>query len=603
MNLALARRGPDAEGCELWPQAALGHRRLSIFDLSDLGRQPMVSPDGQTGVVFNGAIYNFHEIRADLVGAGYKFRSQTDTEVLLHGFEAWGIDRLVQRLRGMYAIGLWDNRQGKLYLIRDRLGVKPLLYAQQGNRIAFASTAAAVEASGLAGPLDRRAVAEFFEFGYVTDQRVIFERVHKVPPASILEFSPATGATSLREYWQPSVVEAGRGALPFNEVVDRTEALFLEAVKLRLEADVPVGALLSGGIDSSLVCWAISRLGGRIKAFTVGTPGDPLDESADAIATARQLGIDHAVIELAPETDLAIDDLVAAYGEPFACSSALGMLRVSLAIKPVATVLLTGDGGDDCFLGYPEHKHFYWAQRVAASTPELLASLWPRARGQRVTLPHPLRRLAHFADFAWGGLGSVARIHDGLPFYRQNGLLGERLKDTELTQRALPQSVAAGRQLLADFLAYDRGARFTGEYLTKVDGGTMFHALEARAPFLDQELWNWAHSLPFSTRLHQGELKAVLRALARRHIGDRVASGRKRGFGIPAQRWLATRWSADFQAVLADSVAAREGWISASAAGKLFEQTKGSGTVPLQLWYIYVLEKWLRRRPAGRLAR
>ncbi|MEO8099694.1 MAG: asparagine synthase (glutamine-hydrolyzing) [Acidobacteriota bacterium] len=593
MNADLARRGPDAEGMESWDdgRVVLGHRRLSIFDLSELGRQPMLSPDRNIGLVFNGAVYNFLELRRELEQLGYRFKSQSDTEVILHGYDAWGADKLVARLRGMFAIAIWDQRARKLFLIRDRLGVKPLVYSLRGSQIAFASTVRALEAAGFAADIDPQAVAEFFEFGFITDKRAIYKNLHKVPPATIVEFSQ--GNVQQRQYWQETVARPS-GAISFEEAVEETERIFLDAVKMRLEADVPVGALLSGGVDSSLVCWAIAKLGGNIKAFTVGTPGDPWDETPDAIATAKKLGIQHQIVEMSSADEPDISELIDAYGEPYPCSSALGMLRVSKAIKPSATVLLTGDGGDDCFLGYPEHKVFFRAQKLADSVP--LQFLWKPKGARRDALPETLRRAAHFLDYASGGLGAAVRIYDGLPRFHQHGLLGPRLRNATVDQRSLPISPESGKRLLQEYIVYHRENRFTGEYMTKVDGGAMYYALEARAPFLDQELWNFAQALPFDIRLRGGKLKAVLREIARRRIGDQVASGKKRGFNIPVGRWLAGKWRGRYEELLQGSVAASEGWIDAAAVRKYLDSSKES--VPNALWYIFVFESWMRRRSA-----
>jgi asparagine synthase (glutamine-hydrolysing) len=597
MTSALARRGPDAEGIEQWPNVTLGHRRLSIFDLSEAGRQPMLLPDRSVGVVFNGAIYNFIPLRRELESAGYVFHSRTDTEVLLHGYAHWDIDGLLQRLRGMFAIGLWDQTQSKLFLVRDRLGVKPLVYSLRSGTLAFASTVRALRDGGFAGELDSDALAEFLEFGFVTDDRTIYEGVAKLRAGELLEWSH--GSVTKRLYWDlPSIDRSSR--IKFEEAVEQTESIFLDSVKLRLEADVPVGALLSGGVDSSLVCWAIAKLGGNIRTFTIGTPNDPGDESADAVATARQLGVPHQLIELRPDDSPGMDDLVNAYGEPFACYSALGMLSVSQAVKRHATVLLTGDGGDDIFLGYPEHKHFWMAQRLANSLPPGSAASWKLLRQM---LPHngALRRAKHFIDYATGGVGAIARVHNGLPLYRENALLGSRLVDADVSHRQIPLSPGSARDLVFEFLKYDRRTRFTGEYMTKVDGGTMYYALEARSPFLDHQLWEYAGKLPVEIRLRNGSLKAILRELARRHIGERVSSGAKRGFSIPVQRWLAGRWGSDFRSVISDSVLARDGYIHPERVLDLWSRTAPAGTVPLQLWYLYVLEHWMRLEQSHRL--
>ncbi|MBD0372882.1 MAG: asparagine synthase (glutamine-hydrolyzing) [Pyrinomonadaceae bacterium] len=591
MVRALERRGPDGCGFESWPEAVLGHRRLAIFDLSNAGRQPMLSPDGALGVVFNGAVYNWRALRSALEARGYSFKSQTDTEVLIHGYREWGIDGLVNRLRGMFAFGLWDNLGRKLFLVRDRLGVKPLLYSASDSCIAFASTARALKAAGFGQEIDEQAIAEYLEFGYVTDERSVYEGVKKVPAATILEWSD--GCAHLRTYWTPPVI-ASSSNITFDEAVEETEKLFLSAVEKRLHADVPVGALLSGGVDSSLVCWAIARLGGDVTAFTVGTPGDPWDETEDAVATASALGIKHRVLNLSADDAPGVDELVAAYAEPFACASALGMLRVSRAVASSATVLLTGDGGDDVFLGYPEHRHLWMAEKLARALPGSAASA---LRGMEAGLPKVglFKRAASFMSYATGGLGAVACAHDGLPSYRRHNLLGERMMERDVSQRSLQRSLESGRRVLEEFLEYDRRTRFVGEYMTKVDGATMHHALEARSPFLDQELWEFAARLPFEIRLRKSQLKAVLRELARRRVGERVARGRKRGFGIPVGRWIAGRWRSQVEEALQDSLLDREGWIRKDATLALLNQSAEKGEAPNQLWYIFVLESWLRR--------
>jgi asparagine synthase (glutamine-hydrolysing) len=598
MLRALAHRGPDAEGIETFDGAVLGHRRLSIFDLSDAGRQPMMTPDRSVAVVFNGAIYNFIPLREELRSAGYRFVSNTDTEVLLHGYREWGLDRLVSRLRGMFAFGLWDHNLRTLYLVRDRLGVKPMVYASRGSEIVFASTPRALRWSGLAREIDAQAMAEYLEFGYVTDDRTIYRNVRKLPAASILEWRE--GKLSTREYWTPPPVDERHGP-SFEEAVEESERLFLSSVKLRLEADVPVGALLSGGVDSSLICWAVARLGADITAFTVGAPGDALDETADARHTARTLGIRHEVIDLSPEETPDLDEMVAAYGEPFACASALGMLRVSRAVKRSATVLLTGDGGDDIFLGYPEHRRFWMAERLALKIPSTVGPLWRRARGW---LPQHgmLQRGTHFLDYATGGLGAVTRAHPGLNVYQQREMLGDRLAQARIPAREIQLTTISARRLLTEFLAYDRRNRFVGEYMTKVDGGTMFSALEARSPFLDQEIWNFASRLPFGLRLRRGRLKAILRELAARHVSPRVANGRKRGFSIPVSKWLVGRWRSEFEDLFQRSLLEEEGWIRGGPVLKEFRKSVDLGSAPNSLWYLFVLENWLRkeRQPLDR---
>jgi asparagine synthase (glutamine-hydrolysing) len=278
------------------------------------------------------------------------------------------------------------------------------------------------------------------------------------------------------------------------------------------------------------------------------------------------------------------------------------MRQLSRAIKPEATVLLTGDGGDDVFLGYPEHGHLWMAQRFAGYVPRPFATSWYALRNAAHRLAF-FRLPAHFLDCATAGLAGVAAAHDGWPKYKRYGLLGERLLGLQLEQRRMPWCPAAGRRALSDMLVYDRNGRFVSEYLAKVDGATMHHAIEARSPFLDQTIWEFASTLPYSVRLHGGRLKAVLRELARRHLGDRVAFASKRGFTIPVQRWLTGPWLQATRQMLNDSLLEREGWIRADAVRKCLEAAVQRHSAPLQLWYISVLESWLGNERADTAAR
>ncbi|MBA2671640.1 MAG: asparagine synthase (glutamine-hydrolyzing) [Gemmatimonadetes bacterium] len=592
MSAALARRGPNDEGMAEWDDCVLGHRRLAIFDLSSAGHQPMLAPGRSIGVVFNGAIYNFRKLRSELRSKGFEFQSGTDTEVLVHGYSEWGIDGLVARIDGMFAFGLWDERLQALYLVRDRLGVKPLAYeCRSDGSLAFASTVRAVADGSGRKELDPAAVVEFLEFGYVTEERAIHRGVKKLKPATILEWRG--GTVSMRRFWEaPQAVQEHR-KIGFREAVDTAEELFLSAVKARLHADVPVGALLSGGIDSSLVCWAMSHLGADITTFTVSAPGDPWDEAKDARLTANELGLRHEVVEIAPAGDELLDDLVAAYPEPFGCASALGMLQVSRAVGAHARVVITGDGGDDVFLGYPRHRHLLMAQTLSRIIPESFAAGWKRMHGFQPSST-VTKRVVNFLNYSTGGLGAFLSVHDGLPYFWANDLLGERLTGITVGQREIPTSLRSARNILAEYLNHDREGQFVSEYLAKVDGATMFHGLEARSPFLDYRLWEFAGQLPSGTRLHRGRLKAVLREIARRRIGARVAGGTKRGFQIPVQRWLATRWYDLAHDAIGAGRLAADGWINGRQAVKELERHARSGFVPHQLWYLLVLERWMQ---------
>jgi asparagine synthase (glutamine-hydrolysing) len=588
MTDALARRGPDGCGVHRWPAAVLGHRRLAIFDLSAAGDQPMLSRDGRVGVVFNGAIYNFLALRSDLEELGHAFTSRTDTEVLVEGYLEWGMDGLLERIRGMFAFALWDERTEKLWLVRDRLGVKPLVYSERDGTIAFASTIRALRAGGYGENLEPGAVLEYLRFGFVPDEESIYGGIRKVPAATVIEWSE--GRVHERTYWSPPAAGTA-GPIRFEEAVEETERLLLDAVQTRLQADVPVGALLSGGIDSSLVCWAIARLGGNITAFTIGTPGDPWDEAEAARQTARRIGISHQVLDMTDSEPPDIDELLTAYSEPFACASALGMLRVSRAVKPSAKVLLTGDGGDDVFLGYPRHRHLAIAGSLAGLLPSALEKAWLSVQAG-VPRPGPIRRAAALLDYTAGGLDEFLEAAEALPL--ADGLLGPRLSEIPPTKRRVPRGVPA-RQALAEYLEYERRTQFVAEYMTKVDGATMYYGLEARSPFLDQRLWEFASSLPLNLRLRRYRLKAVLRELARRRIGPEVSRRHKQGFGVPVHRWIKGRWRDRVHASLRDSHLVRGGWVRPEPLRSLLRGQPGTSADSGLGWRLFVLESWLAR--------
>jgi asparagine synthase (glutamine-hydrolysing) len=588
---AMARRGPDSEGLERWPGAVLGHRRLAILDLSEAGRQPMLSEDGQIGLVFNGCIYNFLELRAELEQRGCRFRSHSDTEVLLHGYREWGIDALARRLRGMFAFAVWDNPRRALTLVRDRLGVKPLIYSIPDAGIAFASTAGALRAAGFGGDIDPQAVLDVLEYGWVNDERSIYAGIRKLPPATILEWTG--GRVSERQYWR--LPESGEGPrIGFEEAVEETERLLVESVRLRLISDVPIGVLLSGGIDSALVCWAMRESNASITAFTVRAPDDASDESADAALTARALGISHEVVDM-PQGDFSLDELVDAYSEPFSCQSAQAMLWVSRAVKRRATVLLTGDGGDDVFLGYPFFRNAWLAQRVARRLPSPAAAAWRAARNF-VPPFGPARRMRNFLDYATGGLGDHARAHDGLPYFDRHSILGEKLAGSELHTRRIEPSLESGRRLLSDLFDFHRRMHFTSEFMPKVDGGAMYYAIEARAPLLDQKIWEFAAALPPEVRFHGGRLKSILREIARRRIGPELAFRKKQGFTVPVEQWLAERWSGMLDRLAGGTALERDGWVRPGSLEKPLQDAKTRRRVPVQLWRLLVLEHWLEKQ-------
>jgi asparagine synthase (glutamine-hydrolysing) len=592
MMAALARRGPDSEGFESWPGLGLGHKRLAIIDLSPAGHQPMLSEDRSVGVVFNGCIYNFLELRSELRALGRRFRSNCDTEVLIHGYLQWGVERMAQRLRGMFAFAIWDEPQRTLSLVRDRLGVKPLVWAARNGEIAFASTVGALGKAGFCGPINPGAVLQFLDFGNVAADQCIFEDVHKLAPATILEWKD--GKISETTYWKlPDWEESSK--VSFEEAVEETERLLIDATRLRLCSDVPISALLSGGVDSTLVCWALSKLNANLTAFTVGTPGDSSDESAHARQMANQFGIPHEIVELPAEGPEMLAEMELAYSEPFASPSAQAMLRVSRAIRPKATVVLTGDGGDDVFLGYPFLHAAWLAQKTAQRLPQ---PAFPVLRLFSGALPAigPSRRLRNFTRYAVSGLSAYLAATDRLPYLVRSGVVGERLRGVTLPHLNLQPSSHSAQNLLSEVLVHQHRCHFVGEFMPKVDGATMYHSLEARSPFLDQRLWEFAAKLPPALRLRGGELKAILREIVRRRISPEVANRKKQGFTVPVERWLAERWTSALDVLTKPNELERQGWVNRGSLAPLVAQARTEKRVRPQLWHLLLLEHWLQRQ-------
>jgi asparagine synthase (glutamine-hydrolysing) len=350
-------------------------------------------------------------------------------------------------------------------------------------------------------------------------------------------------------------------------------------------------------VDSSLVCWALSKLNANLTAFTVGTPGDASDETAAARQTARKLGIPHEVVELPAERPEMLSEMELAYSEPFASPSAQAMLRVSRAIRPKATVLLTGDGGDDVFLGYPFLRNAWLAQQIARNLPKGVSSALHMV-SQSLPAAGVLRRFRNFAGFTTSGLSAYVGASDRLPYLRSKGVMGERLRGVTLPYLNRIPSTHSAQNLLSEVLEHQHRCHFLGEFMPKVDGATMYHSLEARSPFLDQELWEFAAKLPPALRLKGGELKAVLREVARRRLGPDVANRKKQGFTVPVERWLAERWTSALDVLTQPNELERQGWVRPGSVSSLVAEARAEKQVCKPLWHLLLLEHWLQRQSA-----
>lgn len=617
---AIAHRGPDDAGvwCDTDVGAALAHRRLSIIDLTPSGAQPMISQDGRWVVSYNGEIYNAADLARTPELAGVAFRGTSDTEVILESVARRGLDRTVSDLNGMYAIALWDRHAKVLHLVRDRLGIKPLFFsAGPDGRVSFASELKALLAGGcIDANIDPSSVASFLRFAYVPAPWSIYRGVTKLLPGEMVSI-PAGGAPSRRIYWSLSGVAAASAAdpldLPDADAIDALDALLADAVSRQMISDVPLGAFLSGGIDSSTIAAFMVRAATtKVRTFSIGFPDLGFDESAHAAAVARHLGTDHTELMISGADALAVVPRLAdIYDEPFADSSQIPTFVLSRLTRAHVTVALSGDGGDELFGGYNRYRLAEsmargvlriprWARLMAGG---LLKSM-PGAVVDQAARLLPGRMVpAQTAD-------KLQKLAEILPLDARGVYL--RL----VSQCSQPSTLAAGApehpldwerlggigdpdRLLESMQVLDTGTYLPDDILQKVDRASMAVALEVRPPMLDHRVVEYAFRLPRRLRVRDGETKWLLRRVLDRHVPRHLVDRPKMGFGVPLAAWLRgplRDWCDD----LFDRSRLGGGLIDVEAVHGLWaEHLSGRRNWAYALWTLLMFEAWRRRWAAG----
>ncbi len=539
---ALAHRGPDGRGTHVAGNVGLGHRRLAILDLSESAAQPMVGPGGCT-LVFNGEIYNFAEERARLRAKGVTFRSTGDTEVLLKMYEDEG-PACVARLRGMFAFAVHDPKRNVLFLARDRFGKKPLKYFRQGATFAFASELKALRAlPECPGGIDRAAVLRYLTLMYVPSPDTGFEGIRKLPAAHALTLDLATGTETIERYWTPPVPRAVERSE--EEWIERIDAAFTEAVRLRMVADVPVGAFLSGGIDSGAVVATMAALSGKpVETFSIGS-GDPrMNELPDALLTAKKFGTNHHPIVVEPNLPDMLPELARSYEEPFADPSSIPTMLVAREARKHVTVALNGDGGDENFGGYVRYRIAAFADRWSRvpgpvhSLVEAGASLFHLLRRDTFSmrclrfergmrLPESARYLETLSFFSEAEVRQLLR--PGVAPVPTGRWYAERVREAEARGGGDPVRRAMHR----DYDTY-----LADDLLPKVDIATMHASLEARSPFLDTNLMELTAGLPTDMLIRGGVRKWIQRKWLSGTLPDDIVWKKKRGFRIPLDTWF-----------------------------------------------------------------
>jgi asparagine synthase (glutamine-hydrolysing) len=602
MNESQFHRGPDEGGLHTEPGLGFGHRRLSIIDLSS-GQQPMHSQDGNVVLTYNGEVYNFPELREELEALGYSFRTHCDTEVILYAWQAWG-ESCVERLRGMFAFGIWDRPRQTLFLARDRLGVKPLFYAELSNgQFIFGSELKALKQHPLLPKnVDPTAIEDYFGFGYIPDPKTIYKGVYKLEPGYSLTIKRGQNGFRPKQYWdvkfQPA--SAGNVAEAGEELIERLR----EAVKIRMVADVPLGAFLSGGVDSSGVVALMAGLSKDPVNTCSISFGDPkFNEAQFAAQVAERYQTAHRVEQVDPDDFSLIDQLSGLYDEPYADSSALPTYRVCELAKKQVTVVLSGDGGDENLAGYRRYRWHTYEERMRAMLPDalrmpLFSSLgrvypkldWaPKVLRAKTTLESIGR------DSMAGYFHSVSVLSNGM----RSQLFSENLKSELQGYQAIEvfrrYSQQAPDNPLSMVQYLDLKTYLAGDILTKVDRASMAHALEVRVPLLDHKLVEWMASLPPDLKLHGREGKYLFKKALEPYLPNDILYRPKMGFAVPLSSWFRGPLKQRVQQALLGETLRSSGWFDEAYLHHLVSQHQsGLRDYSAPIWSLLMFEAFLR---------
>ncbi len=630
MRDRLAHRGPDAAG--VWVddthEVALGHRRLSVIDLSPNGAQPMQSHCGRFVMTYNGEVYNFKELKSEIEQQHpqHHWRGGADTEVVLAAFSYWGLEAALTRMDGMFAFGVWDRRDNALYLARDRVGEKPLYYGYAGDEFVFASELKALRAhSGFKPHIDRDALTSYFRFGYVPAPHSIYEGVRKLTPGHWLRITQSeTARRALPEpepYWRlDDVIESGRQH-PFTggdaDAIDELETLLKRSVGRMMVADVPLGAFLSGGIDSSTVVSMMQMQSARpVKTFTIGFDEAAYNEATYARAVAAHLGTDHTEMYVdAKQAQAVISLLPTIYDEPFADSSQIPAYLISQLARQHVTVSLSGDGGDEIFAGY---NRYAWADKIWNRIAPFPAGARRIASALAGSIPAPILSAAYatlqpllpikyrfsLPAEKWRKAATCLAARDVDELYQMLVSIWQYPADIVLNGRgrdrqfvlgpAMENSSVCEAMMRLDSLTY-----LPDDILTKVDRATMAVSLESRIPLLDPSVIEFAWRLPAHMKLRNGVSKWILREVLYRHVPRELIKRPKMGFGVPIDQWLRGPLRPWAESLLDEATLRRQGYLNTALVRKTWnEHVSGLRNWHQQLWSILMFQAWLESQDA-----
>lgn len=600
----MAHRGPDADGFWSDDHASLGHRRLAIIDLTDSGRQPMTNEDGTLWITFNGEIYNFHELRDELVAHGHVFRSHCDTEAILHAYEQWG-DDCVNRFRGMFAFAIWDTRAKRLFAAVDRRGKKPFFYHWDGKVLRFASELAAiVEDPAVPRTMDPQSIDYYLTWGYVPAPRTAYAGVNKLPPAHVLTLDTNAPAPEVktRRYWTLNYLP--KTSQSFEDARAELRELLTESVRIRMMSDVPLGAFLSGGVDSSIVVGIMAKLSDQpVKTFSIGFRDAAYNELEHARRIATKWSTDHHEFVVEPDAMSILPTLVRHYGEPYADSSAVPTYYVSQMTRQKVTVALNGDGGDEAFLGYERYLANQLSETIqkipgAGLGVRFLQSVLP-GNTESKSMAHRMRRFLKVAMMPeadryahWiGYFGESAKRSMYRADFSQRVNLREPLDWYDRIVGGQPGLAAPERANLADFHGY-----LPYDLLVKVDIATMANSLEARSPLLDHKLLEFAARLPQNYKLRHRKFKWILRQTFADMLPPENVNRRKAGFGVPIGNWIRESMKPLIEDHLLSESSTIRNYLKGEDIDRIVRKhMTGEANNSFRIWNLLMLEMWHRQ--------
>jgi asparagine synthase (glutamine-hydrolysing) len=604
MNATHSLRGPDGEGYHVEPGLGFGHRRLSIIDLSG-GKQPLYNEDGSVVVTFNGEIYNFPELIPELTSHGHVFKTRCDTEVIVHAWEQWG-EACVERFNGMFAFAVWDRNQKALFLARDRLGIKPLYYAfTPDSRLLFGSELKSLlAANALPRRLRAEAAEEFFAFGYVPDPKTILEGVHKLAPGHTLKLTRDKPRAQPRQYWDAKLEPRAAGT--FSDVTEELVARLRRSVKMQMISDVPLGAFLSGGVDSSAVVAMMAEVSKTpVRTCSISFSDTGFDESQYAALVAKKFNTVHTVERAEPDDPGMIDTLAGLYDEPFADSSALPTYHVCRLARRNVTVALSGDGGDENFGGYRRYRWHVYEESVRRKIPAairhvvfgLLGSLYPKLDWA----PKVLRAKSTFEALARDSVEGYFHGVTILPARLRQKLFSKRFRSElqgygaiEVFRGHMGRAPTDHPLALIQYLDYK--TYLPGDILTKVDRASMAHSLEVRVPILDHEFVDWAGTVPAEQKLNGKEGKYVFKKALESRLPREILYRPKMGFGVPLARWFRDELKDQARArLLSDDLRGNGIFDGDFVRGLLDDHQSGRSDFGSIIWALMMFDAFQRR--------